>query len=117
MAQVTGIVFVKVDGVLTRSMEGAALDFGGKERKAVKGHSLYGFSEAFKEAMVTFKLAHVGGDDLIGMQAKISSTLEFKTDTGDTFMVRNAFCTKPAKLTGGGGEVEFEFAGDPAEKI
>ncbi len=115
MAQVTGIVFVKVGGALQRSKEGAALDLGGKERTAQTGHSVYGYAEKVMPSVCTFKTAHVGGDDVIGLGETTSATLEFETDTGDTYIVRNAFCSKTPKLTGGEGEVEWEFTGDPAE--
>jgi len=115
MAQVTGIVYVKVDGELQRSKEGAKLTLGGKERTAQVGHSVYGYSEKVVPSMVEFVLAHVGGDDLIGLQNKVDSTIEFETDTGDTYVVANAFSTKPAEITGGEGDVAMEFQGDPAE--
>lgn len=117
MAQVTGIVTVKIDGDLLRSKEGAKLMFGGKERTMIVGHSVYGPSEKLVASTVEFTLAHVGGDDLIGLQNKIEATIEYETDTGDTYMIRNAVCLKPAELTGGEGDVAFEFGGDPAELV
>lgn len=117
MAQVTGVVFVKIDGVLVRSNEGAKLNLGGKERAARVGHSVYGYSEKVVPSQLEFTLSHVGGDDLIGIQHKVDSTIEFQTDTGDTYMVANAFCVNPAELSGGEGQVPFVFQGDPAEKI
>ena len=117
MSQVTGIVQVKVDGTLLRSKEGAKLMLGGRTRTAVSGYKLYGYSEKFEPASVEFTLAHVGGDDLVGISAKVSSTIEFITDTGDTYLIANAFCTKPAELSDGEGDVSFEFQGDPAEIV
>jgi len=117
MAQVTGIVYVKVDGELFRSKEGAKLSLGGKERSAQVGHSVYGYAEKVVPASLEFSIAHVGGDDLIGIQNKIDSTLEFETDTGDTYMVKDAFCTNPSELSGGEGEATFKFEGRPAELV
>jgi hypothetical protein len=115
MSQVTGIVMIKLGGALQRSMEGATLDLGGKEREMVVGHSVYGHKEKVVPSVCTFKTAHVGGDDLIGTAATTDGTLEFETDTGDTYIVSGAVCTKSAKLNGGSGEVEWEFQGKPAE--
>ena len=115
MAQVTGIVFVKVNGALLRSKEGAKLMLGGKERTAQVGHKLYGYSEKVVPATVEFTLAHVVADDLEGLQDTVDGTVEFETDTGDNYIVANAFSTKPAELTGGEGDVALEFQGDPAE--
>lgn len=117
MAQVTGIVYVKVDGQLLRSNEGASLELGGKSREPRVGNRLYGFSEKVVPAKCEFTLAHVGGDDLIGLQDKVDGTLEFETDTGDSYLMANSFCTQPAKISGGSGEVPFIFVGEPAEKI
>lgn len=115
--KLTGIVRVKLDSDLVRSKSGASLEIGGFNRKAQKGHKVYGHTDEVMESVCTFVIFHAGGDDLRGIANKIDSTLEFETDTGDTYMIPNAFCTKPPKLTGGDGEVELEFAGDPAELV
>ncbi len=117
MAMVTGIVIVKVDGDIMRSKEGAKIMLGGYERTPVTGHKLYGPARKFVAATLEFTLAHTGDTDLLGIQSKISSTLEFECDSGQTYMIGNAFCTKPAELTGGEGDVAFEFSGDPAELV
>lgn len=117
MSKVTGIVTIKVDSVLVRSEEGAELDLGGFERTSRMGHSRYGASEKAVPSKVKFTTAHVGGDDLIGMQKITEGTIEFETDTGDTYLVANATCMKPAVLTGGEGKVAWEFEGDAAEKV
>lgn len=116
MAQVTGITFVKVDGELLRTKEGAKLMMGGREATMQVGHSVYGPAFKTVPAELEFSIAHVGGDDLIGMQLKTNSTLEFITDTGDTYMMKNATCMNPTELTGGEGEATFKFAGNAAEK-
>lgn len=117
MPQITGIVYVKIDGMLMRSKEGAKLMLGGKERTPQVGYKLYGPSEKVIPSTVEFTIAHAAGDDLVGLSAKIDSTIEFDTDTGDSYLVANAFCTKPAELTGGEGDVAFAFMGDPAEPV
>lgn len=117
MAQITGVVIVKVDGAIQRSKEGAKIMLGGKERTPIVGHNVYGFSEKVVAATLEFTLAHTATDDLVDLQNKIDSTLEFETDTGKTYMIANAFSTKPAELTGGEGDVSFAFAGNPAEEV
>jgi hypothetical protein len=114
---VTGIVFIKLNGDLQRSKDGAKLTLGGKMGKPQTGYKLYGFSDEFVPGKVEFTLAHVGGEDLIAIQAMRSATLEFETDTGDSYSVANAGCTAAVELTGGDGEVALEFQGDPAELL
>jgi hypothetical protein len=114
MAQVTGIVKVYVNGALQRSKEGAKLILGGKERTAQTGYAVYGWAEKVVPAQVEFTLAHTADVDLIELNNLTGATVKFETDTGQSFMVANAFMTKPAELTGGEGDVAMEMQGDPA---
>lgn len=116
MAQVTGIVKVFVNGTLQRSKEGAKLVTGGKERTAAVGYSVYGFSEKVVPASVEYTLAHTADADIIALNDLVDATLRFETDIGKTFLVNNAFVTKPVELTGGEGEVAVEMMGDPAQE-
>jgi hypothetical protein len=114
MAQVTGIVKVFVNGALKRSKDGAKLNTGGKERTAQTGHSVYGYSEKVVPAVVEFTLAHTADEDLMAINDLVEATLRFETDVGVTYLVQNAFTTKPTELTGGEGDVAVEMSGDPA---
>jgi hypothetical protein len=114
MAQVTGIVKVYVNGSLQRSNEGAKLNVGGKERAAQTGHSVYGYTEKVVPASVTFELAHMADTDLVELAATVDATVRFECDTGLTYMIANAFVSKPPELTGGDGKVSMEMQGDPA---
>jgi len=116
MAQVTGIVKVYVNGTMQRSKEGAKLMLGGKERTAQTGHSVYGYSEKVVPATVEFTLAHTADTDLPALNKLVDATVKFETDTGISYLVNNAFTTKPPELTGGEGDVAMEMQGDPAEQ-
>ena len=117
MAQVTGIVFVKVNGSLQRSKEGAKLMLGGKERTEQTGHSVYGYSEKVVPAEVEFTLAHTSDDDLIALRDITDGTINFETDSGQVFVVGGAFLASPPELTGGEGDVALTFKGNPAEQL
>jgi hypothetical protein len=114
MAQVTGIVKVYVNGSLQRSKEGAKLILGGKERTAHTGHSVYGYSEKVVPAQLEFTLADMADTDLVELSNLVDATAKFETDTGKSYLIANAFTTKPAELTGGEGDVPMEMQGDPA---
>lgn len=114
MAQVTGIVFVKVNGDLLRSKEGAKLMLGGKERTAQTGHSVYGYSEKVVPSQVECTISHLADTDLNALNDTVDATVTFETDTGVVYTVPNSFLTKPPELTGGDGDVALEFQGDPA---
>ena len=113
MAQVTGIVKIFLSGALQRSKEGASLELGGKERTAVTGHSVYGYSEKVVASKVAFDLAHTSDTDLIEINDMVKETVKFETDTGITYLITNAFTTKPCTVKGG-GDCSVEMSGDPA---
>lgn len=116
MPQVTGIVKVYLNGTLQRSKEGAKLMTGGFERTAAVGHSVYGYSEKKVPAQVEFTIAHMADTDILALNDLVDATVKFETDTGLSFLVNNAFTTKPTELTGGEGEVAVEMQGEPAEE-
>jgi hypothetical protein len=114
MAQVTGIVKLYVNGSLQRSKEGAKLDTGGKERTAVVGHSVYGYTEKVVPSALSFTLAHTSDTDVIAINNMVAASARFECDTGVTYLITNTFTTKPCSVTN--GEVSVEMNGDPAEE-
>jgi hypothetical protein len=116
--QVTGTCIIQQDGMSLRSKDGAKLAMGGKERTAVYADGLLlGPSEKPIASTVTATLAHTADSDLISINDAKNVTLTFLCDTGKRYVVRGAFCTKPCELTGGEGEVEVEFMGQPAAEV
>jgi hypothetical protein len=113
--QVTGIVYIQVDGKQLRSKEGASMDPGGYERTPIMAaDKLVGPAEKPVPAMVEATIAHTADTDLIEMSNWTGATLTFETDTGVSYLIANAFTTKPCKVTGGEGDVELEMCGEPA---
>lgn len=117
MGQVTGTVYVNMNGKRLRSKEGASLDMGGFERTAqMSNGTVAGFSEKPVPAVVSCTLLHMSDTDLKEINDFQDGTVTFETDTGLTYIVNEAFTTKPCKLTGGEGEIECEFSGLPADE-
>ena len=115
MAQVTGTVIVRMDGLSLRSKDKAKLELGGFERMPVfADNELIGFSKKPVEAKVSATLAHVADSDVAAINNAESVSILFVCDNGVAFLVANAFCTKPPTLTGGEGDLEVEFAGKAA---
>ena len=115
--QVTGTVVVLLDGMSLRSKVGASLDIGGWERQAEEADGeIIGFRKKKVPAMCTATLAHTSESELRAIDETEDATLVFETDTGVRYTVRNAFSTRPPKLTGGEGEVSVEFQGQPAKE-
>lgn len=117
MAQVTGRVFIKVNGKLLRSKEGAKLvNIGGLERPPVVGNEVYGYTEKVVAPSVECTLVDTADLSLKEIHAIVSATVIFETDTGKTYSIRDAWCESALSLTGGEGEVECKFTGVACEE-
>jgi hypothetical protein len=114
MAQVTGVVRIKINGTLVRSKAGATLNLGGVNRTVQKGHSIYGYSSEPQEAVCSFTIAHTADVDEDELRDFTDGVLMFETDTGKTYQVNAAFTSVPPELTGGEGDLTVEITGQPA---
>jgi hypothetical protein len=115
--QKVGMAYIKLDGQLLETMPGAKLDLGGVERTPVVGsNKVLGFASAPKESTLECEIA-VGADtDLIAIGRNKDATITFTADTGQTWVVRNAWCVETPKLSDGeGGKAPLKFAGPPAD--
>jgi hypothetical protein len=117
VAQVTGIVRVKINGTLHRTKTGEVLNFGGRTRTAQMGHSLYGFSEEFTPSVITVTIAHTADLDVSELRDLVDGVVQYETDTGITFQVDGAFTSTPPELTGGEGDLTVEITGNPAVEV
>jgi hypothetical protein len=112
MAQVTGRCYVKVNGQVLRTKEGAKLDnIGGVTREAVTGNEVYGFTEKVAAPSIECTLIDVGGFSLKDIHAITDTTVTFETDTGKVYILSHAWCESALSLTAGGGEVDCKFTG------
>lgn len=114
MSQITGIVYVHVNGKLQRSKEGASLKLGGSARTWHSGHKVYGYTEKINPSEVDFTICHVADDDIVALNETVDATLRFETDTGKVFLINNAGNDGEGTLTGGEGDFTVKFFGDPA---
>lgn len=119
MTQRFGKAFIKVDGALLESMPGASLDVGGVTRNTVLGgNAVLGFAEAPKQAVLQCQIAVGAGTSLADLRAIKSATVTFECDTGQTYVIRNAWLVNPPVATDGeGGAVPLQFEGPPAEEM
>lgn len=107
MAQVTGRVFIALNGQRIRSKEGASLETGGVENEAaVSDAGVDGHTGKITAPKVECKINHTAATRLSDLQA-FTGTLTFETDTGRAYTLIEAFNMKPPKLEK--GEVSLEF--------
>lgn len=111
--------FIKVDGNLLATMPGPKLKLGGNKRTPVLGdNSVLGYSETVDPSMLECEISLGQGMSLAALSKISNATVTYEADTGQTYVVRNAFVTETLEVSGGdGGKVALKFAGDPAEEM
>jgi Phage tail tube protein len=116
--QVLGRAYIKANGELLRSVEGAKIDLGGVTREAVIGAAgVHGYAEKTKEATVECEIALAAGDSLEKFRQMTDVTVLFECDTGQTYVVRNAWLSEPPVVSEGeGGKIPLKFLGPQAEE-
>jgi hypothetical protein len=113
----TGICYIKIDGVLQESKEGAKLALGGMGRTPqFSNGAVVGYTEKPKEATIEATFLDGPNSDLRELSDIAGVTVEFETDSGVSYIVREAFVTEPVELTAGDGEVSVKMAGKAAVK-
>lgn len=113
------VAYIKADGAMLQTLPGAKLDLGGRERTPVMGSgSIHGYSETTKPAVLTCEVSLMQGTSLSALRDITNATVTYEADTGQTYVVRNAFVAKTLTVTEGeGGKVTLEFQGEPAEEM
>jgi chloramphenicol 3-O-phosphotransferase len=107
MGQVTGRVFIALNGQRIRSKEGASLDVGGVTREpSVSDAGVDGFMEKIMPPKVDCKISHTANTSMAALQ-NFTGTLTFQTDTGRIFTLIEAWNANPPKLEK--GEITLEF--------
>lgn len=113
MAQVTGIIRVKLNGTLLRTKQNTTLQTGGEERTVQKGHSVYGFSSSVRESTLSIVIAHTVDVDMDELRDLVDGVVLIETDTGATFQMNGAFTSVPPELSDGEGDLSVEITGQP----
>jgi hypothetical protein len=113
----TGKVFISIDGVLYESAKGAQLsDPMGVKRSPQTGNAVYGFTEEIVAPTIKAKFSHGSGLSLQALAAIVNATIEFRCDSGPTFICRNAWYSEGMTLTSGEGWVDVTFCAKAARE-
>lgn len=111
-----GRATIKVNGIMIATYEGATLDPGGIARDTQTGdNQVLGFTEKVTPAKIEAD-AKFGVGDKLSDYSFDSAVVEFKCDTGQDFILPNAWTTDTPKLSGD-GKVKLMIEGEPAEEI
>ena len=115
MAKLLGKATIKYDGKLLQAEKGATLFTGGVTRK---GQPPYGYSE---EDVFPYCECTVNVDkdtSLLDFNKITGATVTFEADTGQTWIIKDAWSVDPAKVTSGeGGKVPLKLEGMSCEEM
>jgi hypothetical protein len=111
MAQALGIVNIVWNGQKMAVEKGSTFQNGGLQQKAVVNGKQIDYADEMVagKAMCTKRLLR--GDSLFGIWTTGTGELQMQCDTGQTYVIPDAFLTNTVNWTGGeGGKVKMEWA-------
>lgn len=116
MTQYFGRAKITVDGLLLDTEKGAKISLGGPVRKRREGSHRVGFTVEFKASAIECEIGVTKDTPIEKLRNIVGATVQFQCDTGQTFLVRNAFNEPEFEVTEGeGGKTKVILVGDPAE--
>jgi hypothetical protein len=116
--RVLGQARIKYDGTTLDSDGEATLDIGGPVREAVRGDfQAGGFRETMAESKLEVAILLKSGVRVTDLRNIDNATVTFTADTGQTFIIRNAYVADAISLSGSDGKAKLVFQGPPAEEL
>jgi len=118
MTQMLGRATIRANGQVIETAKGATLDLGGTKRNPVIVGRVVGYAEETVAAMVECETSLTAGMSLETLRNLTGATVIFECDTGQRYVIRDAFLTDaPTMKDGEGGNVTLKFAGPGAEEV
>jgi Phage tail tube protein len=118
MAQVIGRATIKADGKVLLSDKGAKINVGGVKRKTIEGDRVHGYAEETVAPFIECEVNLAKGDSLTALGKIVGATVTFEADTGQTWVLKDAWVEDPPEATGGdGGKVKLKFVGMSCQEM
>ena len=119
MTKYLGRADIAYDGKKVGTLPGASLDLGGMERKpVVLGDGKVGYSESPKASELECEVPISTTTPVEDIDNLAGATVTFRADTGQTWLIRNAFRAETLKFAAkDGGPMKIKINGDRAEKV
>lgn len=111
-----GRATIIVNGRALDSMPGAKLELGGIIRKSVTTDSRTGYTEELAPGRVDCEISVSKDTPFETLRDLVDATVMFKADTGQSWVVRNAFTEDGLKAEGKDGKMALKLTGDAAEE-
>ncbi len=109
MAKLTSRAFITVGGKRLASKPGAKANYGNPERKAESGdQGVLGYKETTTVPYVECTIAHDVNTSLAELAAMTDVTVSFDTDSGRSYVFRNAWTANALELSGGDVSLRLE---------
>lgn len=116
MGKMTGRAFITAAGKRLASKEGAEIDIGAPERKAVVGDAgVLGYTETPTVPYVECTIQHDSETSLQEFGDMVDVNVSFDTDSGKSYVIRNAWRAGNIKMAK--GEVKLRFEGMSCEEV
>jgi Phage tail tube protein. len=116
--QYLGRVKVTVNGEVLDTRPGATLDLGGVQRADVVNDQAMGYSESLKPSRIEVEVSLRKGQSIEALRHLRDTTCVFECDTGQRYIVKDAYTVDTITLTGGeGGRVKLVLSGQPAQEV
>lgn len=118
MTQFLGRATLRMNGQVIETAKGASLDIGGVKRNPVVAGRMIGWAEETVPAMIEAETSLMAGMSLEAIRDFRNGTAIFECDTGQRYVIADAFVTEAVTLKDGeGGNVTIRIAGLPAEEL
>lgn len=115
--QTTGRATIRIDGKIIESENGATLNPGGVNRDPkAHGGSVY-YSEEDVAPTLECTVIHTKDTDIIFLSDITGATVMFEADTGQQFMLRQAFTTEPVAVDSGNGTATLKMSCEKVDKV
>jgi hypothetical protein len=116
MTQYIGRVTVRLNGETWESKPGAQIDLGGIERQSQVTDQDMGFTETPKPSRIEAEFAVKRGLTLDPLQSLTDATAVFEADTGQRWIIKDAYRSDTLVVTGNGG-AKVVIMGKPAQEV
>lgn len=118
MAQFLGQATIRWDGNLIETNKGASLDLGGDKRNAIVTGRKIGYAIETVPATVECETSLEVGMSLDAIRKMTGAVVTYECDTGQRYIIRDAFVTDAITLKDGdGGNISIKIAGTSAEEV
>ena len=117
MGQLTGKAIIRWDGNALATENGATINPGGINRQGERHGGKAYYKEDEVNPSLECNVLHDKDTDIIALSGITGATIEFEADTGQTFILRQAFTTEPVQLDSSTGKATLKMEADTVDKI